>query len=158
MPLVSVQKTVTMKKWCVVVGLFITANGVAQVKTNLWDLFAKTKFESKFDEKIGEYLFYPNFSADLKTMAGKEVTLQGYYVPFTPEGEKYVILSKYPMSQCFFCGGGGPESVAEINFGKDSPDFDIDDLVTVKGKLRLNTESLDHLKFILDQAVFVSKE
>jgi hypothetical protein len=147
-----------MKKWCVVVGLFITANVVAQVKTNLWDLFAKTKFESKFDEKIGEYLFYPNFSADLKTMAGKEVTLQGYYVPFTPEGEKYVILSKYPMSQCFFCGGGGPESVAEINFGKDAPNFDIDDLVTVKGKLRLNIESLDHLNFILDQAVFVSKE
>jgi hypothetical protein len=158
MPSDSVQKTVSMKKWCVVVGLFITANVVAQVKTNLWDLFAKTKFESKFDEKIGEYLFYPNFSADLKTMAGKEVTLQGYYVPFTPEGEKYVILSKYPMSQCFFCGGGGPESVAEINFGKDAPNFDIDDLVTVKGKLRLNIESLDHLNFILDQAVFVSKE
>ena len=147
-----------MKKWCVVVGLFITANVVAQVKTNLWDLFAKTKFESKFNEKIGEYLFYPNFSADLTTMAGKEVTLQGYYVPFTPEGEKYVILSKYQMSQCFFCGGGGPESVAEINFGKDSPNFNIDDLVTVKGKLRLNTENLDHLNFILDQAIFVSKE
>lgn len=148
-----------MKKWCIVFGLFITASGViGQGKTNLWDLFAKTKFESRFDEKIGEYLFYPNFSGDLNALVGKEVTLQGYYVPFTPDGEKYVILSKYPMSQCFFCGGGGPESVAEVNFGKDSPDFNIDDLVTVKGKLRLNTESLDHLNFILDQAIFVSKE
>lgn len=132
--------------------------GVAQVKLNMWDLFAKTKFESRFNEKIGEYLFFPNFSQDLKALAGKEVTLEGYYVPFTPEGDTYVILSKYPMSQCFFCGGGGPESVAEINFAKDSPKFDIDDLVTVKGKLRLNTESVDHLNFILDQAVFVSKE
>ena len=132
--------------------------GVAQVKPNMWDLFAKTKFESRFNEKIGEYLFFPNFPQDLKALAGKEVTLEGYYVPFTPEGDTYVILSKYPMSQCFFCGGGGPESVAEINFAKDSPRFDIDDLVTVKGKLRLNTESLDHLNFILDQAIFVSKE
>jgi hypothetical protein len=124
----------------------------------MWDIFAKTKFESRFNEKIGEYLFFPNFSADLKALAGKQVTLQGYYVPFTPEGDTYVILSKYPMSQCFFCGGGGPESVAEVNFVKDPPRFDIDDLVTVKGKLRLNTESLDHLNFILDDAVFVDKE
>ncbi len=148
-----------MRKSFIVLALSIVAfSAVGQAKINLWDLFAKTKFDSKFNEKIGEYLFFPNFSADLKTLAGKEVTLEGYYVPFTPEGEKYVILSKYPMSQCFFCGGGGPESVAEVNFGKDSPDFNIDDLVTVKGKLRLNTESLDHLNFILDQAIFVRKE
>ena len=148
-----------MKKWYVVVGLVIaSSNVIGQVIPNLWDLFGRTKFESRFNDKIGEYLFYPDFPVDLKAMAGKEVTLQGYYVPFTPEGEKYVILSKYPMSQCFFCGGGGPESVAEVNFGKDLPKFDIDDLVTVKGRLRLNAESLDHLNFILDQAVFVSKE
>jgi hypothetical protein len=148
-----------MRKSFIVLALSIVAfSAVGQAKINLWDLFAKTKFDSKFNEKIGEYLFFPNFSADLKTLAGKEVTLEGYYVPFTPEGEKYVILSKYPMSQCFFCGGGGPESVAEVNFGKDSPDFNIDDLVTVKGKLRLNAESLDHLNFILDQAIFVRKE
>ena len=148
-----------MKKSFIIIGLLIAAaSAIGQPNTNLWDLFARTKFESKFDEKIGEYLFFPNFSADLKALAGKEVTLEGYYVPFTPEGEKYVILSKYPMSQCFFCGGGGPESVTEINFGKDSPDFNIDDLVTVKGKLRLNSESLDHLNFILDQAIFVRKE
>jgi hypothetical protein len=148
-----------MKKIFIVFGLLVAAsNVVAQVTPNLWDLFAKTKFESKFNEKIGEYLFYPNFSGDLKALVGKEVTLEGYYVPFTPEGEKYVILSKFPMSQCFFCGGGGPESVAEVNFEKNSTDFNIDDLVTVKGKLRLNTESLDHLNFILDRAVFVRKE
>lgn len=148
-----------MKKWFVVLGLFIPVSGViGQASPNMWDLFGKTKFESRFNEKIGEYLFFPNFPGDLKALAGKEITLEGYYVPFTPEGDTYVILSKYPMSQCFFCGGGGPESVAEVNFAKGSPKLDIDDLVTVKGKLRLNTESLDHLNFILDQAVFVGKE
>jgi hypothetical protein len=148
----------TIGKWCILLSLIVPLSSLAQVKPNMWDLFAKTKFESKFNEKIGEYLFFPNFSPDLTALAGKEIILEGYYVPFTPEGNTYVILSKYPMSQCFFCGGGGPESVAEVNFAKDAPKFDIDDLVKVKGKLRLNTESLDHLNFILDQAVFVSKE
>ena len=148
-----------MKNLFIILGFGLCSlTAIGQTQPNMWDIFAKTKFESRFNEKIGEYLFFPNFSADLKALAGKQVTLQGYYVPFTPEGDTYVILSKYPMSQCFFCGGGGPESVAEVNFVKDPPRFDIDDLVTVKGKLRLNTESLDHLNFILDDAVFVDKE
>ena len=148
-----------MKKlFAAIIFLNSASFAFAQVKPNVWDMFAKTKFESKFDEKIGEYLFYPNFPPDLKALEGKEITLVGYYVPFTPEGNTYVILSKYPMSQCFFCGGGGPESVAEVNFAKQSAKFDIDELVTVKGKLRLNTMSLDHLNFILDQAVFISSE
>lgn len=145
-----------MKKWIVFLVLMTAITKVfSQVKPNTWDLFAKTKFESKYNEKIGEYLFFPNFSPELKTLEGKEITIEGYYVPFTPEGDTYIILSKYPMSQCFFCGGGGPESVAEVNFLKQSPKFDVDDLVTVKGKLRLNTESLDHMNFILDQAILV---
>jgi hypothetical protein len=148
-----------MKKLFVAMIFFTSVSiAMSQVKPNIWDLFAKTKFESKFDEKVGEYLFYPNFASDLKAMEGKEITLVGYYVPFTPEGNTYVILSKYPMSQCFFCGGGGPESVAEVNFSKQSRKFDVDELVTVKGKLRLNTKSLDHLNFILDQAIFIGSE
>ena len=147
-----------MKKWVVIVTLLLASlNAFAQVKTSAWDLFAKTKFESKFYEKLGEYLFYPNFPADLKAIEGKEITVEGYYVPFAPEDGNYIIISKYPMSQCFFCGGGGPESIAEVNFANESSKFDVDDLITVKGKLKLNTENLDHVNFILDQAVLVRK-
>jgi hypothetical protein len=127
-----------------------------QVK-NTWDIFAKTKFESKFDDKIGEYIFYPNFPADLKAMEGKELTVEGYYVPFAPEDGNYIIISKFPMSQCFFCGGGGPESIAEVNFALETPNFSIDDLITVKGKLRLNVEDPDHINFILENAILISK-
>jgi hypothetical protein len=129
-----------------------------QDKPTAWDLFAKTKFESKFNEKLGEYLSYPNFPPDVKALVGKEITIEGYYVPFAPEGGDYIIISKFPMSQCFFCGGGGPESIAEVNFAKEPPKFDVDDLITVKGKLKLNIDNLDHLNFIVDQAVLVSKE
>jgi hypothetical protein len=61
------------------------------------------------------------------------------------------------MSQCFFCGGGGPESIAEVNFAKEPRKFQVDDLITVKGKLKLNADNLDHVNFILTDAVLVSK-
>ena len=128
-----------------------------QGKWDAWNEFAKTKFEPKFYENLGEYLFYPNFPEALKSMEGKEIMVQGYYVPFAPEDGNYIILSKFPMSQCFFCGGGGPESVAEVNFAKGTSKFQVDDLITVKGKLKLNAEDPDHVNFILTGATLVSK-
>lgn len=149
-----------MKKWILAVAAMMLMNLTTTVlaqsgKTDMWDVFAKTKFEPKYYENLGEYLFYPNFPADLKAMAGKEVTIEGFYVPFAPEDGEYIILSKYPMSQCFFCGGGGPESVLEVNFAKGLPKFQVDDLITVKGKLKLNADNVDHVNFILTEAVLV---
>lgn len=136
--------------------LLFSASAFGQTK-DMWNEFAKTKFESKYYEKIGEYLFYPNFSTELKALEGKEVTIQGFYVPFAPEDENYIVISKYPMSQCFFCGGAGPESIAEVTFVKSSQKFQVDDLITVKGKLKLNSEDVEHVNFILKDAVLVSK-
>jgi len=136
------------------IGFF--AGAIAQTKTDAWTMFAKTKFEPKYYEKLGEYLFYPNFSAELKAQQGKEITVEGYFVPFAPENGDYVILSKYPMSQCYFCGGGGPESITEVYFLKGAKPFKVDDLVTVKGKLKLNADDPDHLNFIVKDAVVVS--
>ncbi|MBL0744982.1 hypothetical protein JI741_27375 [Chryseolinea sp. Jin1] len=147
-----------MKKWMMVFAMLVLCvTTYAQTKKDFWNEFAKTKFEPKYYEKLGEYLFYPTFPAELKALEGKEITMEGFYVPFSPEGEAYIIISKYPMSQCFFCGGGGPESIAEVNFAKQPAKFQVDDLITIKGKLRLNTDNMDHVNFILDQAVLVKK-
>jgi hypothetical protein len=147
-----------MKKLILTFLVVLTSAALfAQTKADLWDTFAKTKFEPKYYEKLGEYLFYPTFSEELKALEGKEVTITGYYVPFAPEGANYIILSKFPMSQCFFCGGGGPESIVEVNFTKGPDKFQPDDLVTVKGKLKLNPEDMDHVNFILGQSFFIKK-
>ena len=141
-----------------VIGLILSCSGVfAQGKVDAWDTFAKTKFEPKYYEKLGEYLFHPTFPAELKASEGKEISIQGYYVPFAPEDGDYIIISKFPMSQCFFCGGGGPEYIAEVNFAKGQRKFQVDDLITVKGKLKLNADNLDHVNFILTEAELVSK-
>ncbi|MFZ6013842.1 MAG: hypothetical protein ACOYXT_26110 [Bacteroidota bacterium] len=137
--------------------LSLATFATAQTKIDSWNEFAKTKFEPKYYEKMGEYLFYPNFTKELKALEGKEITVQGFYVPFAPEDGDYIIISKFPMSQCYFCGGGGPESVAEINFSKTPGKFQVDDLITVKGKLKLNADDMEHVNFILDDAVLVSK-
>ncbi len=147
-----------MKK-VLMIGLCVmgVVSASAQSKPDMWDTFAKTKFEPKYYEKLGEYLFYPTFPAELKALEGKEVSIQGYYVPFAPDGGNYIILSKFPMSQCFFCGGGGPESIVEVYFAKSIPKLQVDDLVTVKGKLKLNSDDMEHVNFILEQVTLVSK-
>ena len=147
----NMKKTIFIV-WIAALSISVAA---AQGKADTWNEFAKTKFEPKYHEELGEYVFYPTFPPALKQMEGKEITIKGFYVPFAPEDGDYIILSKYPMSQCFFCGGGGPESIAEVNFGKGSPKFQVDDLITIKGKLRLNTKDMDHMTFIVDAAELV---
>lgn len=148
-----------MKKIILVVCVvLLTSQAFAQTpKFDAWNEFAKTKFEPKYYEKLGEYLFYPSFPESLKSLEGKEITVEGFYVPFAPEEGNYIILSKYPMSQCFFCGGGGPESIAEVTFKVDPGKFQVDDLITVKGKLKLNASDIEHVNFILEEAVQVKK-
>jgi hypothetical protein len=143
-----------MKNIFGIVLIFASTVSLAQ-KIDSWNEFAKTKFEPKYNEKLGEYLFYPTFTPELKNLVGKEITVEGYYVPFAPEDGDYIIVSKFPMSQCFFCGGGGPESIAEVNFLKETPKLQVDDLITVKGKLQLNIDDMEHGNFILVDAVLI---
>jgi hypothetical protein len=145
-----------MKKFLTIITLLTCIFSANAQKFDAWNEFAKTKFEPRYDEKLSEYIFHPTFPSALLSLVGKEVTIQGYYVPFAPEKEDYIVVSKFPMSQCFFCGGGGPESIAEVNFSKDPGRFQVDDLITVKGKLKLNTDDLEHVNFILTQAVLIA--
>jgi hypothetical protein len=124
-------------------------------QTEGWAIFAKTKFDAKFNQQAGEYFLYPTFSPDLKAMVGKEFSLEGYYLPIDVEGNAYIILSKFPYSQCFFCGGAGPESIAEVFFKVKPGKFDPDQYIRVKGKLKLNDADLEHGNFILEEAVLV---
>ncbi|MBK9933311.1 MAG: hypothetical protein IPP05_04030 [Cytophagaceae bacterium] len=58
------------------------------------------------------------------------------------------------MASCFFCGGSGPESIVQLNFSKKNR-FNTDQVITVKGKLRLNADNVDDLNYILDDASLV---
>ncbi len=122
-----------------------------------WALFAKTKFETKFNDKSNEYFLYPVFSPEAKATIGKEVSLEGYYMPIEIENNAYIILSKYPYSQCFFCGAAGPETICEVKFKDKVGKFELDQFLHVKGKLKLNEADIDHTNFIIEDAVIIGK-
>lgn len=127
----------------------------APPSTEGWQLFARTKFVSTYIKQYNEYFLVPQFDAKLKQLQGTEIDLQGHYIPLDlPAGS--IVLSKNPYSSCFFCGGAGPETVAEINFKNKPPKLKPDQVITVKGKLRLNDKDVEHMTFILDQAELIT--
>jgi hypothetical protein len=123
-----------------------------------WALFAKTKFDAKYNEKAGEYFLMPAFPEELKALAGKDISLEGYFLPIDVEGDEYIILSKFPYSQCFFCGGAGPESIAEVYFKGTREKFTADQFIRIKGKLKLNEGDIDHGNFIVESAELIEKK
>ena len=122
-----------------------------------WASFARTKFEAKYNDSAKEYFLYPNFPAELKALEGKEIDLEGYHLPIDVDDNAYIILSKFPYSQCFFCGGAGPESISEVVFKTKQDRFEADQFIRVKGKLKLNTSDIEHGNFILEEAVLLKK-
>lgn len=116
-----------------------------------WKLFAQVRFEPKYFPEYKEKYLVPNFGQAILGKVGTEVTVRGHYMPFDLPGNS-IIISKYPYAACFFCGGAGPESVAEILFSNKPPKFKPDQVITVKGKLRLNNKDVNHMNFILDDA------
>ncbi len=145
-----------MKRYFSFIFLLVVVN-FASAQPEGWALFAKTKFEAKYNDKSAEYFLYPVFAPELTSMVGKEVSLEGYYMPIEIEGNAYIILSKFPYSQCFFCGAAGPESISEVVFKEKQGKFEMDQFIRVKGKLKLNEADIEHGNFILENAVIVSK-
>ncbi len=76
------------------------------------------------------------FGPKLRALDGKEVLIVGYLLVLDGRQTIY-LLSKNPMASCFFCGNGGPETVMDLTFSEKTK-FEMDDLVSVRGTLRLN--------------------
>ena len=122
----------------------------------LWELFAKTTFQEKFNKTHGVYFYYPKFGPELLALQGKTVELQGFYIPLDTSPSQTLILSKYPMAECFFCGGAGPESVAVV-YLKNQP-FKrpkLDQILKVKGTLQLNATDVEEMTFIIQNAEII---
>ncbi|MEL6557048.1 MAG: hypothetical protein AAFQ94_02625 [Bacteroidota bacterium] len=128
---------------------------VSSIQVSGWEIFADTRYKLEWVEELGADVELPIFSDKLKAMDGKEITLTGHYLPMEMRG-KSIILSQMPFSSCFFCGGDvGQESIAEVIFKGKKQQFRPDQLLTIKGKLKLNVDDFDHLALVLEDAVVV---
>ncbi|MFY0688749.1 MAG: hypothetical protein JXQ90_16365 [Cyclobacteriaceae bacterium] len=114
-----------------------------------WKVLAQIDYFKSSDE-YGE-IFVPKFNEEIKALNGKEITLPGYIIPF--EGmfkPEHIILSSLPVASCFFCGGGGPETVVEAYLS--NPVEYSAKLVSVTGILELNDTKTDQLMYVLKDA------
>ncbi|HMQ50178.1 MAG TPA: hypothetical protein PKA00_19750 [Saprospiraceae bacterium] len=119
-----------------------------------WPTLAKVSFNDQYNEELETYISYPLFSAEVQALDGQEVIVNGYVIPLEETGEDILVLSAFPFSSCFFCGGAGPESVMDIKL-KNPGDkrYKTDQITRFRGKLRLNDSDLYYLNYILEEAV-----
>lgn len=122
----------------------------AQIKIS-WETLADVHFTDKYIEAEDAYYYYPHFGNSVKALEGKEVYLKGYMLPLAPK-EGFFILSRNPYAACFFCGASGPESIVELQLKPGYPQFRMDQLVTIKGYLKLNQDDIYSCNYILEEA------
>lgn len=140
-----------MKKLAILlVPLFAFALAEEPIHIN-WKRLTDVRFTRKLNKELSLYFLYPTFGPSVNALQGKEISIRGYMIPVDENDNIYVISAK-PMAACFFCGGAGPESIIELQFRKKKQRFRTDEVLTVRGKLALNANDVDHLNYILKDA------
>jgi hypothetical protein len=121
---------------------------------SLWKTLAKITYKKEYDEFLGFKIDKPVFSDEIKALNGKEVTVKGFIIPVEGyKSHKEFIFSAFPYSMCFFCGGAGPESVMEVT-SLDAIAYTAES-ITLKGKLKLNSDDVNKLMYALTDARMV---
>jgi hypothetical protein len=136
--------------------LYCLALPVFGQATEGWEVFARVKFTEKFFKEQDEYYLVPLLDTRIRAHEGRPVKLKGHYIPMEM-GKNAIVLSKYPYSSCFFCGGAGPESVAEVVMKDKLPKLKPDQVITVTGILALNDSDVMHMNFILKEAQIINE-
>lgn len=120
-----------------------------------WKDLQDVRFRKKFNKQEGMFFLYPQFGEKVKALEGKEVEIRGYMIPVNPNENIYV-LSANPMAACFFCGGSGPESIIQLKL-KTPKRMATDEIWAVRGILRLNSDNIDELNYILAATELIRK-
>lgn len=136
-----------MKLKILFIFLFLSIKICSGQQKVTWQDLSKVKFTEKYFSKYDTTFLHPEFSDSVKELEGKTITITGYFLDVAPRGDVY-ILSKGPLSACFFCGIGGPETAIELNFEK-KPKYRTDTILTITGVLKLNDTDIDHFNYIL---------
>ncbi len=145
---------------CLITAWWIALGVQAQVEKKFsgdhqWATLAKVSYKIVNDQ-YGE-MSVPEFSQEIQQMDGETIELTGYIVPLDGlEGAfrpTHFLLSSLPLSACFFCGTGGPESVVEVQL--EEPVEYTTEPITIKGILKLNAYDPYQMMYILESSEFV---
>lgn len=147
------MKKITKSFSLITVGLLFCS--FIQDEETLWDTLAKIEWKKYYEEELGFDVSEPIFSVDVLKLSGEEIEITGYIMPIDTE-ENYMVISRFPYANCFFCGGAGPETVMEVYMSRDKKYYN--KKVTLKGKLALNQHDFYRLVYRLEKAKVVRVE
>lgn len=136
------------------IGFFTSS----EPQENLWNVLKNVTWEYKYNKIEKATLPFPIFSPEIKALEGKEIKIKGYVIPtslYTDQEEDFFVISASPESSCFFCGGAGPETVMEIYPKNKKIIKSLYKTATLSGKLKLNTDDMAHLIYILEDATLL---
>ena len=136
-----------MKNKVLLILLLLLCSVILAQKNITWKDLSNVKFELSYFSEYDQSFLYPTFSNSVKVLEGQKISIKGYFLDIDPQG-KIFVLSKGPMSSCFFCGVGGPETAIELHFSS-KPSFKTDDIISVTGILELNSKDVEHFNYIL---------
>ena len=137
-----------MNKTIIFFMLFFSKICFGQIEIG-WKDLEDIEFSETFIDSLDEYILFPNFGPEVLELSGKKVAISGYILEIDIG---YYILSKGPFASCFFCGAGGPETIAELSLKSDDISFVMDEFVTIVGVLKLNDEDIYRCNYILEYA------
>jgi hypothetical protein len=141
-----------MRAVLLIIFTLITVPALAQGN---WKLFTDVEILTRIDADQGYEISYPKFGDSVLQLDQQSITLKGYMIPLDDMiGQRYFVLSALPYNICFFCGGAGPETVAEVKT-RSEVRF-TDDAITVRGILKLNPDDPDHLMYIIEEAEVIN--
>ena len=116
-----------------------------------WEDLTDVYFTEEYNEMIGTYQFIPDFGPSVEALNGETIIITGYAIPIDVASNSYA-LSANPYATCFFCGIGGAETVMDLRLEDEDERFKTDDIITVKGRFRLNAQNMMELNYVLEEA------
>jgi len=137
--------------FALITSLFAFAPSVSVPTKLTWEILRDVTFKKKWYAEESIYMLHPTFGASVQKLKDQPVSITGYILPVDLDANLYV-LSAFPFSACFFCGGAGPETVMTLNFKKNSRKFKTDERLTLVGTLKLNADDIYQMNYILDKA------
>lgn len=132
-------------------GKYNPKSPVDSVPKLTWQMLRDVKYKEKWNEAEQMHFNYPVFGNKVKALAGKEYYVTGYMIPLDAKGGLYAV-SANPYAACYFCGQSGPETIVSVKFSKPPKRYKTDDIVNIRGRLRLNETDVNDFIYVFEGA------
>ncbi len=120
-----------------------------------WDVLSDVSFEQQQLDDSDAYWLVPTFGDIINLYDRQEIVIEGYLIVIDIQ-DNFCVLSRYPYTSCFFCGGAGPETIVELSFENQLEEVRMDQRVRIQGRLTLNKMDIEHFNYIISDARIIN--